>query len=95
MTDKVLKGYLVYTDGRLEYGQMIYHEGGEVTVNGVRQPISEKTPSYCDTAERAMEYLNHLAKIKYTYINKLKNEAAIAQGNAFRLEREIQQPYKP
>ena len=74
---------------------MIYHEGGEVTVNGVRQPISEKTPSYCDTAERAMEYLNHLAKIKYTYINKLKNEAATAQGNAFRLEREIQQPYKP
>ena len=95
MTDKVLKGYLVYTDGRLEYGRMIYHEGGEVTVNGVRQPISEKTPSYCDTAERAMEYLNHLAKVKYTYINKLKNEAATAQGNAFRLEREIQQPYKP
>ena len=95
MTDKELKGYLVYTDGRLEYGQMIYHEGGEVTVNGVRQPISEKTPSYCDTAQRAMEYLNHLAKIKYTYINKLKNEAATAQGNAFRLERELQQPYKP
>ena len=95
MYEQKLKGYLVYFTGKLEYGTMTYHEGGEVTVNGVRQPISADTPSFCDTAQNAKEYLQHLAKVKYEIINRLKNEAATAQGNAFRLERELQEPYKP
>ena len=89
------KGYLVYSDGRLEYGTKQHHEDGEVSVNGVRQKVSfETTPSLFLTAQEAAEYLHFLAKTKYDMVKKLAAEADRCSGNARHLERGLKEPYK-
>ena len=88
--DKLYKGYLVYTDGRFEYGTKQHHENGEVSINGVRQAVSfETTPSFFLTAEEAAEYLRFLARTKYDMVKKLAAEADRCSGNARHLERTI------
>lgn len=85
-----LKGYLVYGDGRFEYGTMEYHfDTSEVTVNGVRAHIGTNTPSFCRTMQDAVEHLQLLARTKYEIIKQLAAEADRCSGNARHLERTI------
>lgn len=87
---ELYKGYLVYNDGRFEYGTKQHHADGEVSINGVKQKVSfETTPSLFSTAEEAAEYLRFLARTKYDMVKKLAAEADRCSGNARHLQRTI------
>lgn len=90
---KETKGYLVYTDGRIEYGWYQLREADgklrDIKLNGVWTQISADTPIAFERAEDAADYLRRLAATKYSYITRLGEEAGRCQANAAHLERTI------